>query len=80
MTTAVHCDRRGEIAAFLLGALTAAEERDAMVHVSGCGDCQVTLAELMVAPDLLGRVPRSMAALIDRGRPGPAAPHPGPAG
>lgn len=66
MTTFDHCERRTDVAAFLLGALTPSEERDTMVHLPDCADCQATLAELIHMPELLARVPRSLIELMDR--------------
>lgn len=60
------CPRQPDVAGFLLGALTIAEERDLMPHVAGCAVCQETLHELGSVPDMLALVPRSLAELIDR--------------
>jgi hypothetical protein len=60
------CPKEPNVAAFLLGALTPAEERATMAHAAGCATCQTTLRELATLPDLLALVPRSVVKLIDR--------------
>lgn len=66
--SAIHCPRQPDMAAFLLGALTPAEERAAMAHVAGCRNCHETLAEFIQIPSLLARVPRSTVEMIEHSR------------
>ncbi len=68
------CPKQPDVAAFVLGALTPAEERATMAHVAGCGICQATLQEFATLPDLLALVPRSVIELIDRSRTTPPVP------
>ncbi|MDA8045164.1 MAG: hypothetical protein M0Z30_08010 [Actinomycetota bacterium] len=49
-------DRRGDLAAHVLGALGPAETPDLQRHLSGCEKCAAELAELAGLPGLLARV------------------------
>lgn len=68
------CVKRFDVAAMLLGALTPDEEAETMSHISGCANCQATLAEFLRLPDRLAQVPVSMLDLIDRVARIPATP------
>lgn len=59
------CERQLDIAVFLLGALTPAEERDLISHATTCPSCQASLSELGDLPDLLARVPPAIAESIN---------------
>ena len=61
-----RCPRQPDVAAFLLGALTPAEERATMAHVARCDSCEATLQEFAMLPDLLALVPRSVIELLER--------------
>lgn len=61
-------------AAYVLGALSAAERREFEDHLAGCADCRTAVADLAAMPGLLARFPAEEAlSLSDRGR---DAPHP----
>lgn len=61
-------DRRGDLAAHLLGCLEPAEEREFRAHLAGCAGCTAELAEMSGLPDLLDLVP------VDRVGAAPAEP------
>lgn len=64
-------DRRGDLAAHLLGALGAEESADLQRHLPGCAGCSAELAEMAGLPDLLALVP------AERFGTGPAEPDAG---
>ena len=68
---AFTCRHQPDVATFLLGGLTPAQERRAMAHVATCGTCEATLAALIGLPELLDRLPLSVVELIDTSRGAP---------
>ncbi len=56
-------------AAYVLGALSAAERREFEGHLSGCAPCRRAVAELAGMPALLGQLSRSDVEAIDAGNP-----------
>ena len=65
---ALTCRHQPDVATFLVGGLTPAEERRTMAHVATCATCDATLASLIGLPDLLDRLPLSIVELIDTSR------------
>lgn len=56
-------------AAYVLGALSAADRREFEGHLSGCAPCRRAVAELGGMPALLGQLTRSDVESIDAGGP-----------
>ncbi|MCL2514891.1 MAG: zf-HC2 domain-containing protein [Microbacteriaceae bacterium] len=58
-------DARAELhewdAAYVLGALSAADRRLFELHLEGCAECRMSVAELAVMPALLAQVPEAEA-------------------
>lgn len=65
---ALTCRHQPDVATFLLGGLTPAEERRTMAHIATCATCDATLASLIGLPDLLDQLPLSVVELIDTSR------------